>query len=207
MLRLIYRYLFFLLILFIPKSIVAQDQEATLIFTDGTSLTGFASIKWDENPFSVPSKDVILFKLTKEDNADEWDGTMIDKVIFYGFEYNRTFQFVNIPFNKKPEYHLLELLEEGEVNLYIEAQAIVNFNPIPNNFMYQTEYVAKMRVKRSSEDKFTTFGGSKKKIAAYFNNCSGIVSKLKSNEFNIGTIREIVSYYNDYVSDTKMKQK
>jgi len=55
-------------------------------------------------------------------------------------------------------------------------------------------------VRRDNEKEFTKFKGSKKKISAYFNNCQGIVNKLASNEFHIGTLREIVDYYNEICS-------
>lgn len=200
--KLKYNFLFFFLLLL--NNLIAQDQEATLVFTDGSTLIGYGSIKWEKNPFIYPPQHTILFRLSKDDEPDEWDGIVVDKIIFHGFEYNRTFQFVNIPFNRKPEYRLMELLEEGEVNLYAEPDsntAAVSISvPVDGNITVSAGkggFISGLKVKRKEEEKFTTFGGSKKKIAAYFNNCSGIVSKLQTNEFNIGTLREIVSYYND----------
>lgn len=199
------KYFCLLLLLLLSHNLIAQDQEATLVFTDGTSLTGYGSVKWEKNPFIYPPQHTVLFRLSKKDQPDEWDGIVVDKIIFHGFEYSRTFQFVNIPFNRKPEYHLMELLEEGEVNLYAVPDSNYGFAvsvsvPIDLGIAVSAgtgAFTQGLKVKRKSEEKFTTFGGSKKKIAAYFNNCSGIVSKLKTNDFHIGTIREIVSYYND----------
>lgn len=144
-------------------------------------------------------KDNVLFRISKDDKPDAWDGSMVERIVFHGFEFNKTYEFVETTFNRKPEWNLYELVSEGEVNLYSDdfTYWTVSLSTGKPTISPALIHGRDIFVKRKIESKFTSFGGSKKKIAAYFNNCSGIVKKLETNEFNIGTIREIVEYYND----------
>ncbi|MEL1244151.1 hypothetical protein AAEO56_07770 [Flavobacterium sp. DGU11] len=213
--------LIFLLLVITFSGALAQGQdnegyEATLYFRDGTNIAGFGDIKRVSNFSAYEKSTVIIFKLAKTDEAEEWNGEMVDRIIFHGFEFSVTFQFVPTPENRRNSYELLRLITEGEVNLYSSIDdyftelryvdmktpglkmphtPVNNFGPVIPVMSKPTGHKYYMR--RQNETKFFNFSGSKKKIAAYFNDCSGIAKKLETGDFTIDTLKEIVEYYND----------
>jgi len=99
------------------------------------------------------------------------------------------------------EYRLLEVITEGEVNLYSEKNEYSTSNNILQPGSYQKWETTTFMVKKESESKLTVLGANKKKIAEYFKDCSGIKKKLDKNEFSIRNIKDIVEYYNDNCSE------
>ncbi|WP_146185950.1 hypothetical protein [Flavobacterium album] len=159
----------------------------------------------------------IFFKISKDDKPDEWDGEDVDKIVFSGYDFSETtYQFVKVTKDSETYYALLQLISEGEVSLY------ATIDPKPDKKRYRTttrfmggqgfsgmptvsttemEYEPYYYVKRTDEPKLTSFIGNKKRIAEYFKNCPGIVKRLKSNEFGVKTLEQIVEYYNDFCGE------
>ena len=196
---------------------MAQDQEATIFFRDGTSLTGYGEIL-RENKIMKAKKEVILFRLDKNEQPDEWDGEIVDRIELYSSK-SRTFQFVQTVESGETTYKLLELLSEGEVNLYADLEGgfkdsylnllnytrIQDFSGVTDGYTVFTPEknptVTHHYVKRANESKLTMFLGNKKRIGEYFNNCPGIVERLKTKEFMLKNLEQIVEYYNDFCAE------
>lgn len=204
--------LFFIPFLFLSLSTIAQDQEATLYFRDGTSIEGYGELKMEKRALRSPKKGVILFKTSETDTADEWSGEDVDRIEFPGDNFSKKiYQFVHLPDDKDTRYALLQLIGEGEVKLY------ASIDPEPGKKRYQTthdrgvngpfvsvnevEYKPDYYVKRANESKLTMFIGNKKRIGEYFMSCPGIMERLKSNEFSVKTLEQIVEYYNDFCAE------
>jgi hypothetical protein len=194
--------LFVFSILFSLPIIAQEEHEATLYFLDGTDVTGYATLKLDKASFYGAPQDKIAFRVTKDEQADVWDQKTVSKVVFLDFDTPRTFEYVEIKYSNGTEITLLELIIKGEVNLYADALAAWNSKPKdPEEGSHKTPDPKYLKVKREKEIKLTILTGNKKKIAAYFNECPGIVERLETNVFNIGTLEDIVEYYNDLCSD------
>lgn len=194
--------LLFLVTFFLSLPLIAQEHEATLYFQDGTDVSGYGTLKLDKASFYGLPKDKIVFRVTKDDEPDTWDEKTVTKIVFHDFDSPRTFEYVEIKFSNGNEICLLELIIKGEVNLYADALAAWNSKPKdPDEGSHIIPDSKYLKVKRDKETKLTVLTGNKKKIAAYFNECPGIVERLSSNEFNIGSLEDIVEYYNDLCSD------
>lgn len=173
-------------------AVTAQEHEATMYFLDGTDVTGFATIKFVKESFYGMPKDKVSFKVSTDDEPDLWDDETISKVVFHGFGEPKTFEYINVTYVDGTQASLFQVIEPGEVTIYAEATGVWDTEkddllpPQPRN----------LKVKRSTEKDFANLS-NKKKIAAYFNQCPGIIEKLESGEFNSRTILEIVSYYNE----------
>ena len=186
-----------LFLLFIATNAFCQDEEATLYFIDGTSIDGYAFIKWDKSAFSSHSNDKIVFRVSKDEEPDEWDSSQVSRLDVHGYAYEKSFEYIPYVFNRKTYYNLMELVAEGEVNMYVQYSTVYDKLPAGFSGGSTPREVKSYFCKRKSEKVFTAFGGSKKKIAAYFKNCVSIVNKLATNEFNIGTLEDIVNFYNE----------
>ncbi len=180
----------------------AQDQEATLNFSDGTSLVGFGSI--DSNK--------IKFRLTKEDKPDLWDQEMVKGITFHGFEFDIKFEYLKV--RKNALYKLFEVVEEGNVTLYVNTNEfnIININGLPlfytkKKYFNEGRENSKMTnvsffVKRENEEYPTSLNfGFKKKVLNYFSGCIKIEEKVGSGEWFSNDIETIVSYYNDICAE------
>lgn len=201
--RLLLQYLPILfLLVFLP--VTAQEHKAILYFLDGTDISGYATLKFDKESFYGMPQDKIVFRVSKDEEADTWDEESVSKVVFTDFEFPRTFEYVEIKTFNVSEYYLLELLVSGEVNLYADAMEAWKMKPAKEDEgtlpIPDEKY---LRVKRKNETKLTAFGGSKRKIASYFYECPGIIERLNSNVFNVRTLMDIVEYYND-LCDTEI---
>ena len=196
-----------LLLLFTSCILFSQEYRATIYFHDGVSMPGYAEIKEEKNFFKDYPKNIIFFRLTKDDKPDEWDDTMIDRIVFEDFGIDVTYQYVNFEYKDSSEKRLLEVITEGEVTLYCKYTTHwVGFNYVgnrsPDDFMNNPPGISKetdrfLWLKRKGEDKLTRIGRNKVKIAEYFDQCPGIVKKLKTNEFGYNNLKDVVEYYND----------
>ncbi len=197
-----------LFILLTTTILFAQEYEATIYFHDGVSLPGYGEIKEDKSFFRNRGdrpKDKILFRLTKDDEPDVWDGTMIDRIVFEDFGIDATYQYISFSSIDSAEKYLFEVLTEGEITLYCEyTNEWVDRYPINNDNAIDLLHTGSYRVtertlwlKRKGEETLTKIGRNKVKIAEYFDQCPGIVKKLKTNEFGYNNLKDIVEYYND----------
>lgn len=194
--------LLFVLSFLFSLPLLAQEHEATLYFLDGTDVSGYATLKLDKASFYGAPQDKISFRVTKDEQADVWDQKTVSKIVFHDFDSPRTFEYVEIKYSNGTEITLLEVIIRGEVSLYADALAAWNSKPKdPDEGSHITPDPKYLKVKREKETKLTILTGNKKKIASYFNECPGIVERLESNIFNIGTLEDIVEYYNDLCSD------
>lgn len=190
----------------------SQTTDAELFFNDGTSIVGYGMIYQNHK---------IKFRLTLEDKPDLWTYLMVDKIVFYGFETSKEFQFIKLKPNKPP--YLLEVLVDEETKLYantIEFNSgdyllhnpngdFSNFNDIPLPF--DSSYLKtgnkswsyiKLYVKKENDEfPLALAGNFKRKAREYFSDCEMLVQKINKGEFRKSTATEMVYYYIDYCGE------
>ena len=185
-----------------------QDQEATIIFNDSTTVDGFGSI----------NKNKIYFRASLDDKPDIWISDMVKGITFFGFESTVKYEYVLLDEFSHPEPQLLEVVENGNVTLYARVRKIVNVNSnslnsnisiiksVSNDVIpYQSakeEGSVEIFVKRANEKFPTSLNWSfYKRAAKYFSDCEVLSKKIDKGEFSKNKILEIVQYYNDICAD------
>jgi hypothetical protein len=185
-----------------------QMKEATIFFNDSTSIEGFAEIK----------KNKILFKVEEKDEASEWSSDIAKAVVFSSYGYSEKYEYISFATNKKPI--LLQVIEEGNVSLYLDINFVTDFlyfggiNSVgfgntmtnPYGISYATvpsSVNADMKkvyyTKRKNEAIATNITANfSKKSLKYFEDCGVLVKKIKTGKFRKDDIEEIISYYNNY---------
>lgn len=105
--------------LLITNFVLCQDQEATILFNDGTSIEGFGSI----------NKNRIYFRASLDHTPDVWIyNDMVKGITFSGFESTVKYEYVLLDEFSHPEPQLLEVVEKGNVTLYARVRKIVSVN-------------------------------------------------------------------------------
>ena len=187
----------------------SQDQEATILFNDGSSIEGFGSL----------SKNKIYFRASLDDKADSWSYDMVKGITFLGFESSVKYEYVSLDEFSKPEPQLLEVVEEGNVILYArirESYMGASFNSngfnvkstriVTNNIVsYRSgreNVTTDIYVKRANEKYPLSLNSSfYKRAVKYFSDCDVLSKKIDEGEFSKNKILEIVQYYNDICAD------
>ena len=185
-----------------------QDQEATIIFNDSTTVDGFGSI----------NKNKIYFRASLDDKPDIWISDMVKGITFLGFESTVKYEYVLLDEFSHPEPQLLEVVENGNVALYARVRKIVNVNSnilnsnisiiksVSNDVVpYQSakeDGSVEIFLKRANEKFPTSLNWSfYKRAAKYFSDCEVLSKKIDKGEFSKNKILEIVQYYNDICAD------
>jgi hypothetical protein len=186
-----------------------QDQEATILFNDGSSIEGFGSI----------NKNKIYFRASLDDKADSWSYDMVKGITFLGFESTVKYEYVSLDEFSKPEPQLLEVVEEGNVILYArirESYMGASFNS--NGFNVHSAQITtnnvvsyrsgrgnvttELYVKRANEKYPLSLNSSfYKRAVKYFSDCEVLSKKIDKGEFSKNKILEIVQYYNDICAE------
>jgi hypothetical protein len=186
-----------------------QDQEAKILFNDGTAIEGFGSI----------NKNEIYFRASLDDKADSWSYDMVKGITFLGFESTVKYEYVSLDEFSKPEPQLLEVVEEGNVVLYArirESYMGTSFNS--NGFNIQSKRIVtnnvvsyrsgienvttELFVKRANEKYPLSLNSSfYKRAVKYFSDCEVLSKKIDKGEFSKNKILEIVQYYNDICAE------
>lgn len=186
-----------LLFLFFSFNLYSQDQEATLFFRDGTSLKGYASIKYNW---------IIKFRLTLDDKPDTWKDIMVEAVTFHGFNTDVRYEY---QYEKADMHHplLLEVIEEGNVNVYVDSFTTRFYIPSVNESFVTIRSIDikknKIYIKKPTEDLVIKFnnGFYYKEAVNYFKDCPSLVEKIKNKKFIRKKALEIFYYYNDLCDD------
>jgi hypothetical protein len=186
----------------------SQTQEAILFFKDGDSIDGFASLKNDK----------IKFKISIDDKTDNWDYENVKKIKFIGFDIVQTYEYITL--NSSDDPKLLELIVEGDVNLYkmektqiftdptITKKTAVSHHGTNNISSYanQTEQYREFFYVKRKKEQYPTYINSgilsnwKKTTTHFFADCDFLVKKIKDNKYGFNQINEIVEFYNDICS-------
>ena len=101
------RFITFVFIL-IANFAFSQNQEAIILFNDGSTIEGFGSI----------NKNKIYFRASLDDKSDSWSYDMVKGITFLGFESTIKYEYVLLDEFSHPEPQLIEVVEEGNVTLY-----------------------------------------------------------------------------------------
>jgi hypothetical protein len=182
--------------LFINVTFSQDYREATIVFNDSTSIKGFAEIKNNE----------IYFKLKQEDKPDKWSYDIAKGIIFSGYGFSEKLEYLKSGKNSKPK--ILEVIEEGNINLYRESRMYYTSNgnttagKLPTNFSTYEFTTETFYVKKKSEEFATDISFSFKTTAKkYFSDCEKIIEKIKNGKFTRKNIPDMVFYYNEYCDE------
>ena len=206
----IYKIITFGFLLF-ANFVFCQDQEATILFNDSTTVDGFGSI----------NKNKIYFRASLDDKPDIWISDIVEGITFLGFESTVKYEYVSLDEFSHPEPQLLEVVENGNVTLYVRARKIVNvssnsFNSNNSNISIiksvsndvipfqsaKEDGSVEIFVKRANEKFPTSLNWAfYKRAAKYFSDCEVLSKKIVKGEFSKNKILEIVQYYNDICAD------
>ncbi len=184
--------LIYVIFILISLSVFSQERDATILFNDCTSIKGFGEIKNEK----------IYFRVDLKDDKSEWKSDMAKGLIFTGYGFSEKYIFVKPDKYSKPI--LMEVIEEGNVNLYKKSSYGLKFNGIniyKDGVSPNADYTfsSALYVKRANEESATELTFSfKSRSLRYFSDCQIIIDKIKKREFKADTITEMVYYYNDY---------
>ena len=199
----------FLIFILIANFAFSQDQEATILFNDGSAIEGFGSI----------NKNSIYFRASLDDKPDSWSYDMVKGITFLGFESTIKYEYVSLNEFSKPEPQLLEVVEEGNVILYARIRESFmgsSFNSngfnvnstriVTNNVVsYRSggeNVTTELYVKRANEKYPLSLNSSfYKRAVKYFSDCDVLSKKIDKGEFSKNKILEIVQYYNDICAE------
>jgi hypothetical protein len=181
------------------------------LFNDSTTVDGFGSI----------NKNKIYFRASLDDKPDIWISDIVEGITFLGFESTVKYEYVSLDEFSHPEPQLLEVVENGNVTLYVRARKIVNvssnsFNSNNSNISIiksvsndvipfqsaKEDGSVEIFVKRANEKFPTSLNWAfYKRAAKYFSDCEVLSKKIVKGEFSKNKILEIVQYYNDICAD------
>lgn len=191
-------------------------EKATIHFLDGTSIKGYGKLVGSAVVSNEKYK--IKFKASKDGKADVWTDLMVKGITFhYDFD---DITYVYVKLGKKRYPRLLQVIEEGAVNLYMEIHSYwtpssldpdTGFPTTPSHREEETYYFLVREeggdflilspANTASEAFKAIFSNFKKKVKKFFIDCDGIKNKIDSGDFNRTTIPEIVYYYNDFCTE------
>ena len=183
--------LFVIFLLFLSFNMYSQYNDVKMYFNDSTSIDGLGYIKIN----------IVYFKLEEKEDFSEWGMESIYRIDFFGFENEvRSFEFIYSDTFKK--FHLMELLVEGEVNLYtFEKNIIIVPGFGSKGISIGTLYKSKLKEYFVKHKKDTTatniLFGFNKKIPRFFSDCPDIIEMVNDKTFTRDDIDLIVKYYND----------
>lgn len=181
----------------------SQEREATIHFIDSTSMKGLAEIK----------RNKIFFRFTKEDEISKWDHDFAIGVVFSGYGFSEKYVYI------KPEKYadpiIMQVIEEGDVNLYLKNSTHLltpNINSAEDVFSVvsvasgsgwnkgsDTVYGGIYYVQRENEENATDISFSfKSRAQRYFADCDSVIQKIKEKKFKATNIPDLVAYYNNY---------
>ena len=208
---------FFLLFFLVINYLFAQPIPATITFIDESTFDGFADI--NEN-------NEIEFRLNLEDDFDLLNSLDITRVEFKNEPYN-LYQYITL----KNKTKLLKVISEGEITAYEldifsystkktfeqltkeeHKRRGIPYNNSSTNYNGTGSYSAsiaggftfkkiKYYLKKNNNPVEDIKSSFKKKAKIYFENCPGLLKKIKSNEYNYYNMGTIVTYYNDFCTE------
>jgi hypothetical protein len=168
--------------LFLNYAFGQDYREASILFNDSTTIKGFGELRNNK----------IYFKLKQEDKPSEWQSDFAKGLIFTGYGFSEKYEYLKIDKNSKPK--LVEVIEEGNVNLYKLAKlsyggihvtigGIGNSNfpqsAVPNGSNPYENYTETFYIKRKNEVYPTDIAfGFKKRAKRYFSDCEIILKKI-----------------------------
>jgi len=185
-------------LLLISSLVFSQSREATIFFTDGTSVEGYGEI----------NENVILFKVEQSGIADEWTFDVTKGIEFSGYGYSEKYEYVKLNENKDPK--LLAIVDNRSVSLYRDTKLTTNLlinpfsqtgavNMVTNAHPLGNSLENIYYVKRENENIATNISSNfKKKVSVYFSDCKILIDKINSKKFTSKNIEDLVFYYNDY---------
>lgn len=171
-------------------------SEAIIHFNDGTSIAGIGRL----NMIATSREDIIEFKVSEEDKADQWRADEVKGITIVFDEKVVQFEFLKV--SKYSFSEIYEVITEGSVKLYRNRKN--KFSPtssMNSDGSIQSSGGNSKRniyyMKRESEEFPTRIKDNYiKSTTEYMKDCPVIVDKIKNHEYNYSQIPELVDYYN-----------
>ena len=191
------RPLFFFFSILFFNSIQSQEREAKLLLKDNSSVDGLGEIK----------KNKIYFRLTLDEKPEIWTEDDAKGLEFTG--YHLPEKYVYVIHGKKNEVHLMEVLQEGSIELYKDIYYMAEYTPgMSTNMQLGSAFMPSARVdstknidyyiKKSNDTKGNIVTMDFKKIGQkFFSDCEDLMTKINEEEFlEEGEIIDLVKFYN-----------
>ncbi len=190
-----------LIMLFSYQVTISQNLPCKITFKEGEAFEGFSKINKNEK---------ILFRLDKNSEADVYGSGDIEKIEFYGQRENRTFQYVEIQATTKKTKHLLmEIIENGKIQLFQHYRTKRRFNQTSPSFNYneglpritgewETEYIVKKYLKPSHVDLAISLNEPDNVadvLTKHMFDCPSVLDELRVIE-GVNYIEDLVWQYN-----------
>lgn len=182
---------------------IAQFSKAEIIFKDGSTVKGLGYIK----------KNRIIFKVDENEEASEWSYDITKGLNFTSYGFYEKYEYIKFKETLAP--FLMEVIEEGKINLYRSIKNKFNIGFMfsrPNNnlgdekmnFPSQApielveEYYIFRKGQKMGEKMTDIFGKIKSEL---FADCPTILHRIAKKEFTSNNLQELVIFYNDYCSE------
>ena len=185
-----------LLLLIQSFSYSQEENKATIIFNDNTTIEGLGEIK----------KNKIYFKVAPQDNYSEWDYTSVRGIIFSGYGFSEKYEYTKPDKNSNPV--IMEIVDDGFVKLYRKNKLFMRIEKVAistsNNLLLGNNRISEdmsttYYVKREEEDFATDISfGFKARSLKYFADCKSLTEKIYNRTFTAENIIEMINYYNNY---------
>jgi len=196
---------YILICFFATIHIYAQKTEAVLTLKDSTQLKGLAKI-------NIAGK--VKYRKTKKDKPVLYDFAQLISVKLYEGFGNSTYVKKKVKNSTSPVFKILEVIEEGKVNLYKKVHegnsympstsAGGNFGGVGFGGGFGPRYsISNYYIQKEGEEEVTHLGSTsifsknfKKAAAAYFADCPILVEKIQKRKYKKRDINAIVEFYN-----------
>ena len=185
-----------LVILFLASICSAQNTPAKITLLDGSSFEGYAKI----------ARNRILFRMSLEDKPDKWGPKEVWRIEFDGGGLISTYQYERR--QPKGMFLLLKVLEEGDMTLYQENNAVELGGGISSDgsgFIGAGRTGIKLYIKKKNTEALFQLDGmkkSKKKVLMdCFSDCPDLLKRIESKKYRELNLRDLVWEYNEYCSE------
>ncbi len=195
------KYLLFFFITLFCNLALGQDREAKLLLKDSTEVEGFGEIR----------KNKIYFKLTLDEQPEEWTEDDAKGLEFIG--HRSPEKYVYIVHGKKNEALLMEVIQQGPVELYQDAYYTAEYTTLvtpinvktrkigdldPYSTTATTVKVIEYYIKKPNDAKATKVTMDFKKIGQiFFSDCEDLMANINEEEFfEEEEIIDLVKFYN-----------
>lgn len=182
------KHVLFFFTFLIANLTTGQVREANLILKDGKKVEGFGEIK----------KDKIYFRLTQEENPDEWTQADAQGIEFTGYKLPEKYIFIT--HGKKKEIHLMEALQQGTIELYKDTYFTTEYSATLSPGMTRVDSVKNMEyyIKKPNDEIGIKVDMDFKKIGqAFFSDCEDLMANINEEEFfEVEEIIDLVKFYN-----------
>lgn len=180
-------------------------KKATLSMRNGSTIDGYARFNFTKD---------LVFKPDEDGEKETYDGNNVSRIVIFSDEDEKTiYEYKKLERRFKVSIVMLELIEEGRVNLYqskhtsfIPVAAGMGMGsgiPVQQTFYYVSrqgeDFAIKVKNPSTGSRKFKKFA------TEFLSDCTPIIAKLKAKEFRRVRIKEVMEYYNNTCREVEIQ--